>query len=67
MNIKFPDDYKEFISTYGTGSIDNFLWILNPFSKNININFFDDMKHFQWAYRELKSEFPENYPRPPFP
>lgn len=67
MNIKFPNDYKEYISTYGTGRIGEFLWVLNPFSKYTNANLIDDMEHFQWAYSELRKDFPENYPRPHFP
>jgi hypothetical protein len=47
------------------GRIGNFLWVLNPFSKNGNL--LDDMKFFHWAYNELKKDFPENYLRPPFP
>ncbi len=27
MRISFPDDYKEFISIYGTGCIGKFLWV----------------------------------------
>lgn len=67
LGIKLPNDYKEYISTYGTGRIDDFLWVLNPFSKYSNANLIDDIEHFQWAYGELRKEFPEDYPRPPFP
>jgi hypothetical protein len=33
-----PDDYKEFIELYGSGCIDKFLWVFNPFSLNENLN-----------------------------
>lgn len=65
MGTTLPDDYKEFIMRYGMGRIGNFLWVLNPFSKNGNL--LNDMKFFHWAYDELKKDFPENYLRPPFP
>ena len=38
MLVELPSDYKEFIATYGTGAVDNFLWVLNPFSHNDNLN-----------------------------
>ena len=65
LGIKLPNDYKEFIIAYGSGYIGDFLWVLNPFSKDGNL--IDNMNHFQWAYSELRKDFPEEYPRPPFP
>ena len=65
LGIKLPNDYKEFITVYGSGYIGDFLWVLNPFSKDGNL--YDDMKHFQWAYSELRKDFPKDYPRLPFP
>lgn len=38
LATSLPEDYKEFINLFGTGKIDNFLWIFNPFSQNENIN-----------------------------
>jgi hypothetical protein len=38
LEIKLPEDYKEFVACYGTGAVDNFLWVLNPFSQNENLN-----------------------------
>ena len=32
LGSKLPADYKEFIATYGTGGIDRFLYVLNPFT-----------------------------------
>lgn len=57
----FPDDYKAFINTYGSGVINNFIWILNPFEKNENINFFKKSKEMLDAYSELKQMFPNDY------
>lgn len=31
LGTSLPEDYKNFIKTYGTGGIDNFIWILTPF------------------------------------
>jgi len=41
LGMQLPEDYKEFITHYGTGAIDGFLWVLNPFSRNKYLNFFD--------------------------
>lgn len=39
--IVFPEDYVEFISSYGTGRIADFIALFNPFSKNKDLNFFE--------------------------
>ena len=36
-----PSDYIEFINEYGTGRIADFIVIFNPFSKNEDVNFFE--------------------------
>jgi len=59
---RFPDSYKEFVSTYGTGSIGGFLWVLNPFSQNPSLNL-DQAEYFRSAYQSLKANFPQYYPR----
>ncbi|SFA72337.1 Imm30 family immunity protein [Selenomonas ruminantium] len=61
-NVKFPSDYIEFIDSYGIGAIDNFLWILSPWTDNDNLNFFVNMKKSMWAYQYLREESPEDFP-----
>jgi hypothetical protein len=39
IGLVFPQDYKWFINNFGTGVICNELWVLNPFSGNVNLNF----------------------------
>lgn len=34
LGVRLPADYRGFIESYGTGSIDDFLWVLNPSSVN---------------------------------
>jgi len=38
LGTSLPADYKDLISLYGTGKIDNFFGIFNPSSQNENIN-----------------------------
>jgi hypothetical protein len=56
-----PDEYKEFISTYGTGGIDNFIWILNPFVLDENFNLMERGKVIREAYLESKQNFPQDF------
>ena len=34
LGFALPSDYKKYIETYGTGSVDDFLLVFNPFSSN---------------------------------
>ncbi|PXW72727.1 SUKH superfamily protein [Loktanella sp. PT4BL] len=61
---RFPDTYVDFVSTYGTGSIGAFLWVLNPFSKNSSLHL-DQARYFRDAYQSLQEDFPQYYPRKP--
>ncbi|NKD55997.1 MULTISPECIES: SMI1/KNR4 family protein [unclassified Haematospirillum] len=62
LQCEFPSDYKLFISTYGTGVIGGFLWILNPFSSNSNLNL-EKALYFRHAYQQMKEKFPTDYAR----
>ena len=33
LRIALPQDYKDYISTYGTGYLGGFIWGYNPFSE----------------------------------
>lgn len=35
---RLPNDFKEFVTEYGSGCIDDFLWVFNPASSNENLN-----------------------------
>lgn len=63
---RFPNDFKQLISIYGCGTIDGFILLLDPFSKNPNLNF-EKSKYFLEAYAAMKRDFPMDYPRPGYP
>lgn len=44
IGSQLPTDYKQFIDLYGTGGIDDFLWILTPFVNDENVNLFNKVK-----------------------
>jgi len=56
-----PCDYKEFISLYGTGYIDNFLAIFSPASKNKFINIVERSKSDLEGLRDLRISYPSQY------
>lgn len=67
--IKFPEDYIEFISDYGTGRIADFIALLNPFAKNDELNFFSQKKliieEFDCLIQEDSDYYKYNlYPKP---
>jgi hypothetical protein len=55
LATSLPEDYKEFVDLYGTGKIDNFLWIFNPFSQNENINLATQVRVQLTALSELQT------------
>jgi hypothetical protein len=64
--IALPDDFRDLVSTYGSGAIDGFAWLLSPISANNNLNF-SKSEYFLSSYAVMKKEFPSDYPRPLFP
>jgi hypothetical protein len=62
-----PADYKEFILTYGSGCIDGFLWIYDPFSANKNLNLLSQAKAVLHSFEIRRDEFGEKLPFPLFP
>src|ERR1044071_813520 len=64
---KLPTDYKAFIQRFGTGSIDNFLWILNPFSKNQYLNLLEKGKIIADATKTSRRKCPQYHPYSVFP
>lgn len=66
LSVELPTSYKQFISTYGTGSIGEFLWVFNPSSANHSLNG-QAIRYFQSSYEILQQDFPNDYTRPVFP
>lgn len=55
LGMILPLDYKKFINKYGTGSINDFIWILNPFSENENLNLIKKGHVIREAYAYSKN------------
>jgi SUKH superfamily protein len=67
VGLRLPDDYKSFIMTYGSGRISRFLWVLNPFSANRNINLMSQVEKRLQSLRTLNRDFGERCPYSLFP
>jgi hypothetical protein len=68
LGTPLPTDYKEYINTYGTGTIGSFLWPYNPFSNNENLNLITRIEQDLSALRQIKDEFgEEEVPYPLYP
>jgi hypothetical protein len=61
-----PGDYMKFIELYGSGTIADWLTVLNPFAPSDHENLFVAAFEFLATLREVKTEFPEEVPFPLF-
>jgi hypothetical protein len=57
LGTPLPADYKAFIEQYGTGVVDDFLWVFNPFSANEHANLASEARGRLDALRSLRDEF----------
>jgi hypothetical protein len=67
LGVDIPTDYKSIISAYGSGSVDYYLWLLNPFESNEYISLLKKSRVLINAFIELRLQFPERYNSPVFP
>src|SRR6266481_1587691 len=54
LKTALPEDYKAFIETYGSGTVDGFLRIFNPFAVDRNVNLMSRMPEMMWALNEVR-------------
>jgi hypothetical protein len=62
IGFHLPSDYKLFIQYYGTGALNDFLYVFNPFTLNKNLNLLSQREDMIDSYRILKYNSPEKYP-----
>ena len=67
LGTPLPRDYKAYIETYGTGSINHFLWPCSPFSANPNLRLQDEIRDQLEGLRGTREKFPDMWPIPLFP
>ena len=49
LGLALPVDYMQFVDAFGSGSLNDFIHVLNPFSTNKNLNFNTNL-HTYWAH-----------------
>ena len=64
LQTRLPEDYVQFINHYGTGEINDFLYIYSPFAVNEAFNLLQKFAPTLAYVRVLKSDWPGVYPYP---
>ncbi len=67
LGTRLPADFKAFVNTYGTGRIDDFLVVFNPFSSNRFVNLIERGRSDLEGMAMLKQGFPQSYPFDVYP
>lgn len=67
VGTPLPSDYKEFIGRYGTGRINEFIWIFNPFTKRSNVELLTQQRRQIEIRQQLEREYGESCPFPLHP
>lgn len=67
LGTSLPSDYKAYVEAYGTGCLDDFIWVFNAFSKNLNLNLLARCEASLRALKELQSRHASEVSYPLFP
>jgi len=67
LGTGLPGDFKAFCERYGSGTVDGFLYLFNPFASGQDGNLLVEKDRVLAAYRQTRARFPDRLPLPPFP
>jgi hypothetical protein len=67
LGTALPDDFKAYTEAYGSGKVDDFLYLFNPFAAGPDGNLLEETPRVLEAYAQTRARFPERLPLPPFP
>ena len=67
LGTELPGDFKAFTEPYGSGTVDDFLYLFNPFAAGQDGNLLAEKDRVLEGYRQTRARFPERLPLPPFP
>jgi hypothetical protein len=67
VGTRFPDHYKALLKAYGTGVVDDFVWLLSPATTNANLNLVTQAERQAATLRTIKEQRPQEVPFPLFP
>ena len=64
LGTRLPEDFVQYIRGYGTGVINDYLAIYNPFAENPNLNLIEQLPYILSSFRTVRSEAPQDCPYP---
>jgi hypothetical protein len=67
IGTALPGDFKAFTEWYGSGTVDDFLYLFNPFTQGQDGNLVVEKDRVLAAYGKTRARFPDRLPLPPFP
>jgi hypothetical protein len=67
IGTALPEDFKAFTELYGSGKVDDFLYLFNPFAAGEDGNLLAEKDRVLAAYADTRARFPGRLPLPPFP
>ena len=67
LGTGLPGDFKAFTELYGSGTVDDFLYLYNPFTQGPDGNLLVEKDRVLEGYRQTRARFPERLPLPAFP
>src|SRR5215216_7950686 len=67
LGTALPGDFKAFTERYGSGTVDDFLYLFNPFAAGEDGNLLAEKDRVLAAYARTRARFPERLRLPPFP
>jgi hypothetical protein len=67
LGTGLPSDFKAFTERYGSGKVDDFLYLFNPFTRGPDGNMLVEKDRVLVGYRQTRARFPDRLPWPPFP
>ena len=67
LGTELPSDFKAFTERYGSGTVDDFLYLFNPFARGQDGNLLVERDRVLAAYRQTRARFPDRLALPPFP
>jgi hypothetical protein len=67
LGTQLPSDFKAFTELYGSGMVDDFLYLFNPFAAGQDGNLLVEKDRVLAAYRQTRARFPDRLSLPPFP
>src|SRR5262249_3636285 len=62
LGVTFPEDFKQFISRYGAGEINDFIRIDNPFHRGNLADYEKDVRENLQRYRGQRARDPKVWP-----